>query len=65
MAFAFGAEYLVAFSVSLSAGIGAGDNFGFRVPFGVNFVVVEDSWQLGVASRDMMYFETIDQIFPS
>lgn len=56
MAFAFGAEYLVASSVSLSAGIGAGDNFGFRVPLGVNFVVGEGSWELGVASRDMMYF---------
>ena len=55
MAFAFGAEYLVASSVSLSAGIGAGDNFGFRVPFGVNFVVGEGSWEFGVATRDVMY----------
>jgi len=55
MAFAFGAEYLVASSVSLSAGIGAGDNFGFRVPFGVNFVVGEGSWELGLATRDLMY----------
>lgn len=55
MAFAFGAEYLVASSVSLSAGIGAGDNFGFRVPFGVNFVVGEGSWELGIATRDLMY----------
>jgi len=55
MAFAFGAEYLVASSVSLSAGIGAGDNFGFRVPFGLNFVVGDGSWEFGVATRDLMY----------
>ncbi|MGB6037106.1 MAG: DUF5723 family protein [Cryomorphaceae bacterium] len=55
MAFAFGAEYLVASSVSLSAGVGAGDNFGFRVPFGVNFVIGEGSWEFGVATRDLMY----------
>jgi hypothetical protein len=61
MAFAFGAEYLVASSVSLSAGIGAGDNFGFRVPFGVNFIVGEGSWELGIASRDMMYFVRDDR----
>jgi len=56
MAFAFGAEYLPTSSVSLSAGIGAGDNFGFRVPFGVNFIIGEGSWEFGVATRDMMYF---------
>jgi hypothetical protein len=56
MAFAFGAEYLVASSVSLSAGIGAGDNFGLRVPFGVNFIIGKGSWEFGVATRDMMYF---------
>jgi len=55
MAFAFGAEYLVASSVSLSAGVGAGDNFGFRVPFGLNFVLGEGSWEFGVATRDLMY----------
>ncbi len=54
-AFAFGAEYFPSPGVSLSAGIGAGDNFGFRVPFGVNFVVGEGSWELGVATRDLMY----------
>lgn len=55
VAFAFGAEYVVASWVSLSAGVGAGDNFGFRVPFGVNFVIGEGSWELGVATRDVMY----------
>lgn len=55
MAFSFGAEYLPSSSVSLSAGVAAGDNFGFRVPFGVNFIVGEGSWELGVATRDLMY----------
>jgi len=55
MALAFGAEYLPTYSVSLSAGIGAGDNFGFRVPFGINFIVAEGSWELGLATRDLMY----------
>lgn len=54
-AFAFGAEYLPSPGVRLSAGIGAGDNYGFRVPFGVNFVVGEGSWELGFATRDLMY----------
>lgn len=56
MAFAFGAEYLPTSGVSLSAGIGAGDNYGFRVPFGVNFIIDEGSWEFGIASRDIMYF---------
>jgi len=54
-AFAFGAEYKPSNGVGLSAGIGAGDNFGFRVPFGINFVVAEGSWEFGVATRDIMY----------
>jgi hypothetical protein len=55
MAFAFGAEFLPTKSVSLSAGIGAGDNFGFRVPFGLNFILGEGTWEMGVATRDLMY----------
>lgn len=54
-AFALGAEFLPSESFSLSAGIGAGDNFGFRVPFGVNFIVDEGTWEFGLATRDLLY----------
>lgn len=55
-AFAMGGEYLATQSIRISAGIGAWDNYNFRVPMGVNFVVGEGTWEFGVSTRDITYF---------
>lgn len=55
-AFAMGGEYLATEVIRISAGIGAGDNYNFRVPFGLNFVTGGGTWEFGVSTRDITYF---------
>jgi len=55
-AFAAGADYLVSDFFRLSAGFAAGDNYDFRIPFGLNFAMNEGSWEFGVSTRDILYF---------
>jgi hypothetical protein len=56
MSFAGGVDYIPTPAVRISAGVGAGDNFDFRVPFGLNFMVAEGTFEFGIASRDILYF---------
>ncbi len=56
LGFAAGIDYIPVQTVRLSSGIAAGDNYGFRVPFGINFVVDEGSWEFGLATRDVLFF---------
>lgn len=56
MAFAAGVDYIPIPLIRFSAGIGAGDNYGFRVPFGLNFMVGEGAWEFGVATRDILFY---------
>lgn len=60
-AFAAGADYLVSDIFRLSAGFAAGDNYDFRIPFGLNFAVDEGSWEFGVSTRDILYFMRDDR----
>ncbi len=54
--FAMGGDYIPIPAVRISAGFGAGDNYAFRVPFGLNFMIGEGTWEFGVASRDILYY---------
>lgn len=54
--FAMGGEYIASKSIRLSTGFSAGGNYAFRVPFGINFVISEGTWEFGVATRDILYF---------
>ena len=60
-AFAAGADYLLADFFRISAGFAGGDNFDFRIPFGLNFVLYDGSWELGVSTRDILYFVRDDR----
>lgn len=55
-AFAMGGEYLATQVIRVSAGVGAGDNYAFRVPVGLNFVTGGGTWEFGVSTRDVLYF---------
>ncbi len=61
VAFALGADYIPTTAVRISAGIAAGDNYAFRVPLGFTFNIGEGSWELGVATRDLLYFTRDDR----
>jgi hypothetical protein len=56
VAFAAGIDYIPVPAVRISAGIGAGENAGFRVPFGLNFMFGGGAYEFGIASRDILYF---------
>lgn len=55
-AFAAGMDYIVSPVFRISTGFGAGGNYDFRIPFGLNFAMNEGSWEFGVSTRDILYF---------
>lgn len=61
LGFAAGIDFMPVRAVRLSSGIAAGDNYGFRVPFGLNFVVDDGSWEFGLATRDLLFFANDDR----
>ncbi len=61
LAFAAGLDFIPAAFFRVSAGIGAGDNYDFRIPFGLNFAIGEGTWEFGISSRDMLYFVRDDK----
>lgn len=61
VSFAAGAEFIPTPVVHIQAGIGAGDNYQFRIPVGFVFVIGDGLWELGVASRDILYFFKEDE----
>ncbi len=56
LGFAAGMDYIPSELIRLSGGIAAGDNYGFRVPLGINFSVGEGAWEFGVATRDALFY---------
>lgn len=54
--FAFGIDLLPVKWLKLSTGFTAGGNYGFNLPVGLNFIVGEGTWEVGVASRDAITF---------
>jgi hypothetical protein len=61
VAFAAGLDYIPVPAVRISAGIGAGDNAEFRIPFGLNFMIGDGTYEFGIASRDILYFMRDDR----
>lgn len=61
VAFAAGADYIVSDIFRVSAGLAGGDNYAFRIPFGLNFALNEGSWEFGVSTRDILYFVKDDR----
>jgi hypothetical protein len=56
VAFAAGMDYIPIPAVRISAGVGAGENAEFRIPFGLNFMFANGSYEFGIASRDILYY---------
>lgn len=61
LAFAAGLDFIPAKFIRISAGLAAGDNYDFRIPFGLNFAINDGTWEFGVASRDILYFVRDDK----
>lgn len=61
MFFAAGMDFVPTSSVRISAGAATGADYGLRVPFGLNFVLGEGGWEMGVATRDILYALREDQ----
>ncbi len=55
MSLAAGMDVLPIPSVRISAGAATGANYGFRVPVGLNFILGGGGWEMGVATRDVLY----------
>ncbi len=58
---AAGIDYLPTSVLRFSTGFAAGDNYGFRVPFGINFHLGNGAWDVGVATRDLLFFVSNDR----
>lgn len=55
MSLAAGMDLLPVPAVRISAGAATGANYGFRVPVGLNFILGGGGWEMGVATRDVLY----------
>ena len=54
--FAFGLEFTPIPWFRVSTGFAAGGNYGFNLPLGLVFSLAENTWEIGVASRDIITF---------
>jgi len=53
---AFGLDVMPLPWLRLSSGISSGGNYGFNLPIGIVLMLGDDSWEIGVASRDVITF---------
>ena len=54
--FALGLEFTPIPWFRVSTGFAAGGNYGFNLPLGIVFSLGENTWEIGVASRDIITF---------